>query len=43
MACLTYSSSPVKFNNQLYERVELLEKIKKDIEEVGKGLSRKEK
>ena len=31
MACLTYNSSPVKFNNLTYERIDLLEKIQQEL------------
>lgn len=32
MACLTYTASPVHFNNQLYERSDLLDKVQQDLE-----------
>lgn len=32
MACLNYTSSPVKFNNFTYSRIELLDKIQEDLE-----------
>jgi hypothetical protein len=39
MACLNYTSSPVKFNNKIYDRTALLDKIQKDLEEANKGLT----
>ena len=38
MACLNYSSSPIKFNSELYHRAELLEKTQAQLQKVAQYL-----